>query len=408
MGKQKLWTKDFINISLSNFFVFLTFYYLLVTLPVYSLNELHTTKLEAGLVVTVFLFSAIIIRPFAGQWIEAKGKRKILLLSLFIFMGGSFFYFIPDSIISLLVLRFLHGIGFGMATTAAGAIVADLIPESRKGEGMGYFVMSTNLAMVIGPFVGLTALNKAGIYLVFIISVFCAVLAFITGCFINNPKLIQTVVRQGTLSIKKKLTIQDLIEVSALRIAIVSAFLGFIYASILSFVSVFAQEINLLEVSSFFFVVYAVILILSRPFTGKWFDLYGANKIIYPAIICFAVGMAVLGISKSALVFLIAAALIGLGWGTLFPSFQTIAIQNAAPNRRGTATATFLSIYDLGVGIGSSLVGMISAKIGLGSFYLYSSVYVLIGIILYYFIHDKNTRLLLKEKRTEVPSQNAG
>ena len=86
MGKQKLWTKDFINLSVSNFFVFLTFYYLLVSLPVYTLNDLGGNELEAGLMVTVFLFSAIIVRPFAGQWLNTIGKKKVLTLSLLIFM----------------------------------------------------------------------------------------------------------------------------------------------------------------------------------------------------------------------------------------------------------------------------------------------------------------------------------
>ncbi|WP_449539246.1 MFS transporter [Ferdinandcohnia sp. Marseille-Q9671] len=400
MGKQKLWTKDFISLSFSNFFVFLTFYYLLVSLPVYTLSDLGGNELEAGLMVTVFLFSAIIIRPFAGQWLNTIGRKKVLTISLLIFMISSLLYFFTPSIYSLLLLRLLHGIGFGMATTAAGGIVADIIPDSRKGEGMGYFIMSTNLAMVIGPFLGLTLMNKAGMDSVFLIGVLCSVLALLTGYFIKVPSITLGESVQEESS-NGKLSFQDLFEVPAIRISIVGGLLGLVYSSILSFVSVYAQEIGLAEVSSFFFVVYAVVLLASRPFTGRWFDLYGANKIIYPSIILFAIGMMILGISSNSFMFLAAAALIGLGWGTLFPSFQTLAIQAAAPKRRGTATATFLSIFDTGVGIGSSIVGIISAQIGLDSFYFFSSFYVLFGIILYYYIHDRKVRLtLLKEKQS--------
>ncbi|WP_099353330.1 MFS transporter [Fredinandcohnia onubensis] len=399
MGKQKLWTKDFINLSVSNFFVFLTFYYLLVSLPVYTLNDLGGNELEAGLMVTVFLFSAIIVRPFAGQWLNTIGRKKVLTLSLLIFMISTLFYFFTPSIYSVLLLRLFHGIGFGMATTAAGGIVADIIPDSRKGEGMGYFIMSNNLAMVIGPFLGLTLLNKSGMNSVFIVGAICSSLALVTGYFVKVPERAQEeLIKEKT--VKTKLSFGDLFEVPAIKISIVGGLLGIVYSSLLSFVSVYAQEIGLFEVSSFFFVVYAVVLLVSRPFTGRWFDQYGANKIVYPSIVVFAIGMLFLGTSSTSLMFLLAAALIGLGWGTLFPSFQTIAVQAAAPTRRGTATATFLSIYDTGIGLGSTIVGLLSAQIGLGTFYFFSGFYVLFGIILYYFLYDRKTKFVVQTEQT--------
>src|SRR3954464_6693990 len=123
MNKPKLWTKNFISISFSNLFLFLTFYILLVTLPSYALDELHSSSSMAGLMTTVFLISAIISRPLAGQWLEKAGHRKVLLASLIIFAGASLLYFFPKTIIGFLAIRLLHGIGFGMATTAVGAIV---------------------------------------------------------------------------------------------------------------------------------------------------------------------------------------------------------------------------------------------------------------------------------------------
>jgi MFS family permease len=395
MNKPKLWTKDFISISLSNLFLFLTFYYLLVTLPIYALQDLHGDESKAGLMVTIFLIAAIITRPLAGRWIESAGKRIVLLTSLLIFFAASAFYFMAHSMTSLLILRFFHGIGFGMATTAAGAIVADIIPNARRGEGMGYFVLSTNLAMVIGPFFGLTAMQQWGMNVLFTISALCALCALITGLSIQLPKKEQM---ESPVSSEHQTStgIKGLFEVSSIRISIVGALFALVYSSILSFVSVYAKELGLVEAASYFFVVYALVLVLSRPFTGKWFDLYGANAIVYPAIFCFAVGMVLLGTAKTALFFLLSAALIGLGWGTLFPIFQTIAIQGAAPARRGLATATFLSIFDLGIGIGSFIVGLVGAKAGFGSLYFYSSFLVLIGIGVYYLLHG----------RTSIPSIN--
>jgi MFS family permease len=403
MNKPKLWTKSFISISLSNFFLFLTFYVLLVTLPVYAIQEFHSNASEAGLMTTVFLLSAIISRPFAGQWLEKAGYKKVLLTALIIFSGASLLYFLPKTIIGFLSIRLLHGIGFGMATTAAGAIVADLIPISRRGEGMGYFIMSTNLAMVLGPFIGLTTIQQLGAETLFIISVVVAFGALITGLSVKVREAEQT----NHPVIHSMFSFRSLFEASAVPIALVGGFLAIAYSALLSFVSVYATEIHLAEVSSLFFVVYAIVLLISRPFTGKWLDIYGPNVIVFPSIVLFAIGMFFLSQSSSAFSFLLAAGMIGLGWGTLFPTFQTIAIQDAAPRKRGLATATFLSIYDFGIAMGSFIVGLAAAKMNYSSLYFFCSFYILFGIILYYFLHMRKQDLYEEHQQAELNNFNS-
>ncbi|MEH7306676.1 MFS transporter [Neobacillus drentensis] len=403
MNKPKLWTKSFISISLSNFFLFLTFYVLLVTLPIYAIQEFHSNASEAGLMTTVFLISAIISRPLAGQWLEKTSHKKVLLAALIIFSGASLLYFFPKTIIGFLVIRLLHGIGFGMATTAAGAIVADLIPISRRGEGMGYFIMSTNMAMVLGPFIGLTAIQQWGAETLFIISVIVAIGALITGLSVKVRETEQT----DQPVVHSAFSFKSFFETSAVPIAIVGCFLAIVYSALLSFVSLFATEIHLAEVSSLFFVVYAIVLLISRPFTGKWLDLYGPNVIVYPSIVLFAIGMFILSQSNSAVSFLLSAGMIGLGWGTLFPTFQTIAIQDAAPRKRGLATATFLSIYDIGIALGSFVVGLAAAKMNYSSLYFLCSFYVLIGIVLYYFLHARKQASIKEQNQTELTNVNS-
>jgi MFS family permease len=397
MTQSKLWTKNFISISFSNFFLFMTFYFLLVTLPIFSLQELHTNATGAGLMTTVFLISAIISRPIAGKWIEKSGPRNVLFTALLVFFGASLFYFIPKTMSSFLMVRFLHGIGFGMATTVAGAIVANIIPTSRRGEGMGYFIMSTNLAMVLGPFIGLTTIQEWGPNVLFLISAVGALAALLTGLNVKIPK--REIVQNAP---RVPFSFKQYFEVSAIPISIVGAFFAIIYSSILSFVSVYADQIHLGHVSSFFFVVYAIVLLISRPFTGKWFDKRGENVIIFPSIILFAVGMFVLSKSVGASSFLLSAGMIGLGWGTIFPTLQTIAIQDVPPKKRGLATATFLSIYDTGIGFGSFIVGVIVSKISFGSFYMLSAFYLLIGVVIYYILHTRKQPEREKGKEQEL------
>jgi MFS family permease len=387
MSKPKLWTANFISIAIANFLAFTSFYYLLVTLPIFAIQSLHEDKSAVGLITTVFLISAIIVRPIAGKWIEKAGKPVIFLIAFLILCGASAFYFFPHSVPALLILRFCHGVGFGMATTAAGAIVADLIPDERKGEGMGYYGLTMNLAMVIGPFLGLTVMQQGGAIEMFIVNAACCLLAFIACLFVRLPKRDRAA--SSSAVSPSTVGLSGFLELAAVPVSLVAAFFALAYSAIISFVSVYAQEIGVAEAASSFFVVYAVVLLVSRPFTGRWFDVYGAHVIIYPAILLFAVGTYLLSVSTTAPLFLASAALIGLGWGTVFPSLQTIAIQNARPEKRAAATATFLSIFDFGFGIGSFLFAYIAAGVGYGTLYFFTSFLVLVGLGVYYVLHGR-------------------
>jgi MFS family permease len=388
---NRLWTKDYISVCLTTFFMFLNYYYLLVTIPIYLIQDLQGNTAQAGILVAVFYVAAIFIRPIAGKWIESYGIKKVFLVSLIIYLGAAFMYFLTTSLISLAVLRLIHGIGFGMITTSTGTIVASIIPHGRKGEGMGYYGLMMNISMALGPFFGLLAFNQWGSSIMFIISAASVVIGTITALLITLPKE-KVQATPEKVAKKKGLNIKDLIEMSALRISLVSFFFALVYASIVSFVSVYAKELQLTEIASYFFIVYVIALIISRPFTGKWFDQYGANVIMIPSIISFAIGMFLLSQAEGAFLFLFSAAFIGLGWGTIFPSAQTIAIQVAPPERKGVATATFLSTMDSGIGIGSVIVGIVGAQIGYSSLYFYGSIMVLAGLIVYYFLHGKASR----------------
>ena len=371
--------------------MFLNYYYLLVTIPIYLIQDLQGNTTQAGILVAVFYVAAILIRPIAGKWIETYGIKKIFLVSLIIYLVAAFMYFFTTTLISLTVLRFIHGIGFGMVTTSTGTIVASIIPNGRKGEGMGYYGLMLNISMALGPFVGLLAITQWGSSVMFIVSAVSVVLATITGFLISLPKEEIKVATEKPVK-HKGLKMKDLIELSALPISLVSFFFALVYASIVSFVSVYAKELQLTEIASYFFIVYVIALLISRPFTGKWFDQYGANIIMIPSIISFALGMFLLSQAEGAFLFLLSAAFIGLGWGTIFPTAQTIAIQVAPPERKSVATATFLSTMDSGIGIGSVIVGIVGAQLGYSSLYFYSSIMVLAGLVVYYLLHGKTSR----------------
>ena len=156
INQAKIWTGPFFVALDYNFFLFVVYYALVAILPVYILCALNGNEGQAGLTLTLFMLSAIIMRPFSGKIIEVFGKRKTLLISQLFFCLSSILYIFIDSILLLLTLRFFHGIWFGLGTTAFVVIVNDIIPESRKGTGLGYFGMAMNLGVVVGPFIALT------------------------------------------------------------------------------------------------------------------------------------------------------------------------------------------------------------------------------------------------------------
>ncbi|WP_264740310.1 MFS transporter [Cytobacillus firmus] len=397
MKKQPLWTKDFLSISVTSFFLFMGFYVLLTTLPLYILDDLKGDETQVGLIISVFLIAAVISRPFTGKWIDEVGRRKILLASLIVFAVSSLLYFWADSTPALLALRFLHGVGFGMATTATGAIVADIVPNERRGEGLGYYAMFMNLAMVIGPFAGLTIVQYASFLWIFALCTVLSFIAIVLGVFVKIPQKAESSVKHP------KFTLSSLFEKNAVPVAISAGILAFAYSGILSFISVYAKELDLLEAASFFFVVYAAFIIMSRPFTGRWFDAYGENKVIYPAIILFAAGLFLLSQANSTFVFLMSGAIIGLGYGTIVPSLQTVAIKQADPARRGLATSTFFTLFDTGIGLGSYVLGILAVKTGFSSLYFMLAGVALFGLLVYYLLHGKKTEPKTIHSEADLP-----
>jgi MFS family permease len=387
MTKPKLWTKNFIGISLTSFFIFLVFYMLTVILPLYVTDEIHGDEKDIGIVATLFVVAGIILRPFTGKWLDSVGQKKVLMIGVTIFLIGTLLYLGTKSLPVLLLTRLIQGIGFGISTTATGGIVANVIPNQRRGEGMGYYATSMNLAMVIGPLIGLSIMNSLGHSLVFLL---CAIFSFMSFLCAAAVKIPQSIPKQIVSSSgKEKMHFSLFFEKKAIPISIAIFTLTFVYSGVISFISVYAKEVNLVQAASFFFVVYAACLLSSRPFTGKWFDEYGENTIIYPSIILFAIGVLALSQASSTFLFLLAGGLIGLGFGTISSSFQSIAIKSSPANRAGTATSTYFVLFDSGFAVGSFLLGILAANTSYATVYLLGFFIILLSLGIYYLLHGR-------------------
>ncbi|MGV3463710.1 MAG: MFS transporter [Heyndrickxia sp.] len=385
--KERIWTKDFILILFANFFIFLGFQMTLPTIPLY-VEKLGGNDQLIGYVVGIFTFSALLLRPFAGNLLETKGRGLVYMtgLAIFVLSVGSFGFLM--SIALLFLMRVIQGVGWGFSTTASGTIATDLIPASRRGEGMGYFGLSGNLALAFGPALGL-ALAHPDILSFQYFFLICAGLGLVALLLSSRVKFKK--VEKKAEKVKGKL---DVFEKNALRPSILLFFITITFGGIASFLPLYTAEKHI-EGIQMYFLVYALALMATRTFAGQLYDRKGHQAVFIPGTIFILAAMILLAWLPNSTVLFIAAALYGLGFGSVQPALQAWAIEKSPMNRRGMANATFFSFFDLGVGLGAMVFGQIGHLYGYSSIYKTAAISVFISMLLYgFFMFREKIRLV--------------
>lgn len=386
MKQTKLWTKDFIIMSSASFFISLVYFLLVTTLAVYAIQQFNASESMAGLAASIFVIGAVFSRLFTGRYMETIGRKKVLFAGLFLFLAATLLYFTVINLYLLLLVRFIHGAAFGISTTALATVLIDIIPKERRGEGIGYFSLSGTLGTSIGPFLGLYISQHGDFSVIFIVCTILSIISLIISLFLKVPQSVMTDDQRNSL---KGFKLSNFFEKKAVPISLMITIMGFVYSGILSFITAYATEIHLIEAASFFFLVYSIVLLISRPITGKLLDTKGDNFVIYPAIISFTIGLLILSQSYNSFTFLLASVFIALGFGTMQTCFQAVAIKESPQHRVGLATSTFLICMDLGVGMGPFLLGAIIPMFGFRGLYLTSAIVVFLCIFLYFALHGK-------------------
>ena len=372
LNKEKLWTKDFVSITFLSFFIFFAFYILLAVLPLYLVDSLNAGIDTVGLMVTLFLGAAILVRPFAGQWVGKWCQKKILIYSAIGFLVATMLYPFATNIEALLILRVFHGIIFGIITTVKGTICAEIIPIARRGEGLSYFSLAMCLAMVLGPYIGIGLANTNSYNTAFIICMAISAVNIGLAMLMRVPEVAEA--PKGSLQ-KNKFSWNDLFDKNAAPFAGAIFLLACAYSGISAFLALYAKGLGLIDAASYFFIAYAAFIMISRPFTGRWSDKWGSKVIIYPCLVIFAAGMLLLSQAHSSALIVLAGAIIGIGYGSVTPIFQTQIINSVERHRVGIANSLFFNSMDAGMAIGAYVLGIIA---GFGG---YSSIY-LTGILL--------------------------
>ncbi len=386
-----LWTRNFILVSLMNFQLVLVFYLLVVVIVGYVVAELHASTAQAGLVSGLFIVGTLIGRLLVGKFLNRFGRKTTLIVGLSGFLIFSGLYFIHMSVGALLFVRFFHGFMMGVASTVLGTVIAQILPPKRRGEGIGYYSMSSTLGTAIGPFLAIWMMLHVGYTAIFALSTLVSISCLLVAFMVNIPNSLQgNKNSQPTTTNNKPSFISQFIEIKALPIALIMLFASICYSGVLSFVNFYAKEIDLVQAASLFFLMYAIAILCSRPFTDPLMDRKGGNIIMYRGFLVMAIALYLLSQAESATMLLICAALLGLGYGNVQSVCQTVAVKSTTLDRMGFATSTFFIFLDAGLGFGPYFIGMALDFIDYRQLYMYSAIASLICIGLYYVLHGRH------------------
>ena len=294
-GAARLWTPEFLSMSGSNFLLFISQYIMIAALPIYIMDSLGGGELEAGMAMTFFQIGTVTARPLAGRLIDGIDKRRLLRIVavLFIVIMGAFL--VLPGLMGIYGLRLAHGALFAVATTAAAALAVLVLPPERKGTGIGYFALSTNLAMVVGPMLGLLIIGGLGARVMFAFLTACAVLTAVLLLWRKLPDEIMQPSRRR----RKGLSLRDFFERRSVPAAFLGGLVFFAYGGVLTFLPLYARSLGMQEETSLFYAVFAAVIVVSRPLIGRMFDRFGPDATVWPGFVAFGLGMVLLGSVES-------------------------------------------------------------------------------------------------------------
>lgn len=370
--KEKLFNTGFITITTINFIVFLIYYCFVVITAKFATSELGANPAQAGFAAGIYIIGTLIARLYIGKKLELIGRKQMLRFGAIIYLITTIAYLISTNIIILDTVRFLNGFAYGTISTAANAIVTAYIPKSRNGEGINYYGLSTSLAAAIGPFIGILLLPIVGFKSVIILAIVLSVLVTI-ACYLFPVQNIE--LTDNHKKLLNSWSLNTFIEYKVLFISIVAFLIGLSYSSVLGFLSIYADNLGLSTAGAFFFVVYALIITLTRPFAGQIFDAKGENAVMYPSFIFLAIGLLTLSYTTTSFMLLLSGALIGLGYGTFMSNGQAVCLKLVESSKVSIALSTYFIGLDLGLGFGPYALGTVH------SFLSYSGIYVLCAVL---------------------------
>ncbi len=380
-NKPILWNRNFIQCCISYFLMNFSFYLLMPTIPIYLVENLGINTTNVGIVLSSYSIGLFCVRPFSGFLVDCFSRKPLYLFAFLVFALMFAGYLFVVSMLTIMLVRFIQGGFMGLTSVSGNTIAIDVIPSSRRGEGMGFYGLTINLGMSLAPLFAMAIYNRWGFYPVVYVGLIAALLGVTSVGFICYPR--RERVPRPPFSLDRFLLIKGLPAASAY------VFVAIPYGMITSFVVLYGKEIEVLNPSSFF-IYMAIGVGISRLISGRLVDQGKIHQVSIASILCLMVTFVVFATIHHALVFFVCALFIGIGFGTGVPAFQCLFVNVAPHNRRGTATSTFLTSFDMGVGIGMLITGFIASQWSLAFAYGIGSVCCFCSLLCYCFFVVKS------------------
>jgi MFS family permease len=347
---------------------------LFAVLPLFIVEQLHGAESQVGMIMGAFAISAVLSRPLSGRLVDTWSRKACLSLGALIYVIFPALYTQAASVSVMLALRFFHGIGIAIYTTAGSVFVADLAPPARRGEAMGYYGMALNLAMAIGPALGVALASWLGFAGLFWTAASLALACLLLVQLVHDPH------QSRSPDSHAASPRPPLFSRAALFPGFIAMCMTMTFGAIVSFLPLFVQHQQLGN-AGVFFTVYSIVVVVLRPLSGQLSDRFGRSAVIIPGMLFLTVSMVVLAYTKSQVGLLSTAVLQGIGFGAVHPAIMAWIVDRSTVHDRGPALATLMMMFDVGVGFSAIGLGQVLQRTDFFTMYLSAGGIALIGTL---------------------------
>ena len=403
--QERLWNKNYCKVMIANFALFFAFYELTPLLPLYLSEHFGATKDVIGLVLSGYTITALVFRPFSGFMVDSFPRKTVLMVSFAFFSIFFIGYLAASTLLLFTIVRTLHGGPFGALTVANSTVAIDVLPSSRRTEGIGYYGLSNNLAMAIAPTIAIFIYRYTHSFeLLFWTALIIACAGWATVATINlAPK--EKVCNKSRLSLDRFFLLRGwLLGVNMVAF-------GFCFGVLSNYLAIYGKEqLGVTGGTGTYFMLCSVGLMMSRLQGSKALRnglvTHNASTGILTSLVGYTLFIAVPTLmpdNHTAIMtgYYASALLIGLGNGHMWPAFQNMTINVAHNNQRGTANSTILVSWDIGIGLGILAGGVVAEHLGYGASFWTVALVNLIGSLLYFlrtkrFFLERNLNITVK------------
>lgn len=383
--KDRLFTASYCAIVAANFLMYFGFWLLIPVLPMHLSDTFGCGTSAAGLVISGYTLMALLMRPISGYLLDAYMRKPLYMAGYVVFVGVFAGYLAAGSLALFCLLRAAHGLAFGLVTVGGNTMVVDIVPQSRRGEGLGYYGMANNMAMASGPMTGLLLHNNgAGYPTIFACGLAVCSLGLLMGSVVKAP--------YTPPANRKELSWNNIILMKGIPAGVALLLLSVPYGMTTNYIAMYAKQAGITVETGLFFTLTAAGMAVARIAAGKWVDKGYVTEIItkgfYGVIASFAAiaslqrlmdHSATLGTT----LFLMVPLVMGLSFGVMFPAYNTLFVNLAGKEQRGTATSTYLTSWDVGLGLGIVLGGSIAQHFSFACAYGSGTVLAVVAAALF-------------------------